>query len=128
MGRLREKLGLSKGHYYLHVAVLAGLPISLISDLATELDRSAAQIAEWVTAAPDSTVMSMQAGEVFCRLIEILDALLELHEGDLGGSLRWLTAPNVVLSNDKPVELLVTGFGTRAVRQAIRSIEYGLPV
>jgi len=61
---------------YLHVAVLAGLPISLISDLATELDRSAAQIAEWVTAAPDSTVMSMQAGEVFCRLIEILDALL----------------------------------------------------
>jgi len=76
MGRLREKLGLSKGHYYLHVAVLAGLPISLISNLATELDRSAAQIAEWVTAAPDSTVMSMQAGEVFCRLIEILDALL----------------------------------------------------
>ena len=128
MGRLREKLGLSKGHYYLHVAVLAGLPISLISDLATELDRSAAQIAEWVTAAPDSTVMSMQAGEVFCRLIEILDALLELHEGDLGGTLRWLTTPNVVLSNEAPVELLVTEFGTRAVRQAIRAIEYGLPV
>lgn len=128
MGRLREKLGLSKGHYYLHVAVLAGLPISLISDLATELDRSAAQIAEWVTAAPDSTVMSMQAGEVFCRLIEILDALLELYDGDLGGALHWLTAPNVVLSNERPVELLVTGFGTRAVRQAIRAIEYGLPV
>ena len=128
MGMLHEKLGLPKGHYYLHVAVLAGLPISLISDLASELERSAEQIAEWVTASPDSTVMSMQAGEVFCRLIEILDALLELHEGDLGGSLRWLTAPNVVLSNEKPVELLVTGFGTRAVRQAIRSIEYGLPV
>ena len=27
MGRLLEKLGLPKGHYYLHVAVLAGLPI-----------------------------------------------------------------------------------------------------
>jgi hypothetical protein len=37
---LQEKLGLLKGHYYLHVAVLAGLPVSLISDLASELDRS----------------------------------------------------------------------------------------
>jgi len=73
-------------------------------------------------------VMSMQAGEVFCRLIEILDALLELYDGDLGAALQWLTAPNVVLSNEVPVELLVTEAGTRAVRQAIRAIEYGLPV
>lgn len=128
MGRLHEKLGLPKGHYYLHVAVLAGLPVSLISDLSSELERSPAQVAEWVTASPDSAVMSMQVGEVFCRLIEILDALLELHEGDLGGTLRWLTAPNVVLSNERPVKLLVTEYGTRAVRQAIRAIEYGLPV
>jgi hypothetical protein len=76
MGRLCEKLGLPKGHYYLHVAVLAGLPVSLISDLASELERSPEQIAEWVTASPDGAVMSMQAGEMFCRLIEILDALL----------------------------------------------------
>lgn len=128
MGRLHEKLGLPKGHYYLHIAVLAGLPLSLISDLARELERSPEQIADWVPASPDSAVMSMQSGEVFCRLIEILDALLELHEGELGGTLRWLTAPNVALSNERPVELLVTGFGTRAVRQAIRAIEYGLPV
>ncbi|WCX10394.1 DUF2384 domain-containing protein [Pseudomonas aeruginosa] len=128
MGRLHEKLGLPKGHYYLHVAVLAGLPVSLISDLASELERSPEQMAEWVTASPDSAVMSMQAGEVFCRLIEILDALLELYDGDLGGALHWLTAPNVVLSNERPVDLLVTESGTRAVRQAIRAIEYGLPV
>jgi hypothetical protein len=38
MSGLQEKLGLLKGHYYLHVAVLAGLPVSLISDLASELD------------------------------------------------------------------------------------------
>ncbi|MBV6013982.1 MbcA/ParS/Xre antitoxin family protein [Pseudomonas aeruginosa] len=128
MGRLHEKLGLPKGHYYLHVAVLAGLPVSLISDLASELERSLEQIVEWVTASPGSAVMSMQASEVFCRLIEILDALLELYEGDLDGALHWLTAPNVVLSNERPVELLVTEPGARAVRQAIRAIEYGLPV
>ena len=105
-----------------------GPPVSLISDLASELERSPAQIAQWITASPGSAVMSIQAGAVFCRPIEILDALLELYDGDLGGALHWLTAPNVVLSNERPVELLVTGFGTRAVRQAIRAIEYGLPV
>ncbi|HGE2162056.1 TPA: hypothetical protein ACGJXJ_006998, partial [Pseudomonas aeruginosa] len=105
MGRLHEKLGLPKGHYYLHIAVLAGLPVSLISDLASELERSPEMIVEWVTASPGSVVISMQAGEVFCRLVEILDALLELYEGDLGGALHWLTAPNVVLSNERPVEL-----------------------
>lgn len=52
MGRLHEKLGLPKGHYYLHVSVLAGLPVSLISDLASELERSPEQISEWVTAPP----------------------------------------------------------------------------
>ncbi|WP_367305270.1 antitoxin Xre/MbcA/ParS toxin-binding domain-containing protein [Ectopseudomonas hydrolytica] len=33
-----------------------------------------------------------------------------------------------MLSNEAPVELLVTEFGKRAVRQSIRAIEYGLPV
>lgn len=88
MGRLHEKLGLPKGHYALHVAVLSGLPVSLISDLASELGRSPAQIAEWVAESPGSKMMTLRAGEVFCRLIDILDALLELHDGDQAGPLH----------------------------------------
>ncbi|SDA79616.1 hypothetical protein SAMN03159475_4302 [Pseudomonas sp. NFPP33] len=80
MDKLHDKLGLPKGHYHLRRAVLTGLPVSLISDLASELERSPAQVAQWITASSGSAVMSIQAGEVFCRLIEILDALLELHE------------------------------------------------
>ncbi|MDG9927321.1 MULTISPECIES: MbcA/ParS/Xre antitoxin family protein [unclassified Pseudomonas] len=57
------------------------------------------------------------------ELDDLLAELLELHEGDLGGTLRWLTAPNMALSNERPIELLVTEYGTRAVRQAIRAIE-----
>jgi uncharacterized protein (DUF2384 family) len=34
----------------------------------------------------------------------------------------------VVLANERPVELLATEAGTRAVQQAIHAIEYGLPV
>lgn len=44
-------------------------------------------IAQWITSSSGSTVMPIQAGELFSRLIEILDALLELHEGARGGAL-----------------------------------------
>ena len=128
MDRLHEKLGLPKSHYSLHVAVLSGLPMSLISDLAPELGRSPAQVAQWLAESPDSTVMSVRAGEVFCRLVQILDALLALYNEDSGAALDWLTAPNVVLSNERSVDLLATEAGARAVRQAICAIEYGLPV
>ena len=102
-GRVIDRSSIAESGFA-YEAVLAGLPVSLISDLASELERSPAQIAQWITASPGSAVMSIQAGEVFCRLIEILDALLELYDGDLGGALHWLTAPNVVLSNERPVE------------------------
>ncbi|SFM65332.1 antitoxin Xre/MbcA/ParS toxin-binding domain-containing protein [Halopseudomonas yangmingensis] len=128
MDNLHEKLALPKGHYSLHVAVLSGLPVSLISDLASILGRSPAQVAEWVAEFSGNTVMTLRAGETFCRLVEILDALLELHDENHEAALHWLTTPNMVLSNERPIELLTTEAGARAVRQAICAIEYGLPV
>lgn len=44
---------------------------------------------------------------------------MELYDGDLEGTLRWLTAPNMVLANELPVGLLVTEAGKRAVQQAM---------
>jgi uncharacterized protein (DUF2384 family) len=128
MDKLYDKLRLPKGHYRLHVALLTGLPASLVSDLAQELGRSPVQIEEWVGASSRNAAMSLQASEVFCRLVETLDALLELYDGDLEGTLRWLTAPNMVLANELSVGLLVTEAGKRAAQQAIHAIEYGLPV
>lgn len=54
---------------------------------------------------------------MFCRLVETLDALLEMYDGDLEGTLRWLTAPKTVLANELPVELLITEAGKRVVQQ-----------
>ncbi|WP_435634851.1 antitoxin Xre/MbcA/ParS toxin-binding domain-containing protein [Pseudomonas solani] len=72
--------------------------------------------------------MSPRSGEVLYRLVEILDVLLELYDGNLDGALRWMTSPNLTLASERPVELLVTGPGLRAVLHVIRSIEHGLPV
>lgn len=128
MDKLYDKLGLPKGYYRLHRAVLAGLPVSLVADLARELGQSSAQVAKWVGASSRHAEMSMRASEVFCRLVETLDVLLELYDGNLEGALHWLTTPNMALANERPVHLLITEAGRRAVRQAIHTIEYGLPV
>lgn len=108
--------------------VLAGFPIALAEELAHELGLPRTQVARWVGTSFQHVVMSARAGEVFCRLVETLDALLELHEGDLDGALRWLTSPALTLASERPIDLLVTEPGRRAVLQVIHAIEHGLPV
>ena len=128
MQRIHDRLGLPNSHYRMHEAVLAGLPVALAADLAHELGLPRAQIARWMGVSFRRSVMSVQVGEVFCRLVETLDALLELYEGDLDGALRWLTSPVLTLASERPIDLLVTEPGRRAVLQVINALEHGLPV
>lgn len=72
--------------------------------------------------------MSTRSGEILYHLVEVLDALLELYDGHIEGALQWLTSPNLTIASERPVDLLVTEPGCRAVLQVIHSIEHGLPV
>lgn len=128
MQKLYDRLRLPKAHYRMHQSVLVGLPIMLVADLAQELGLPRTQVARWVGTSFRHSVMSARAGEVFCRLVETLDDLLELHDGDIEGALHWLTSPVQTLASERPIELLVTESGRRAVRQVIHAIEHGLPV
>ena len=127
MQKLYDRLGLPKAHYRMHQAVLAGLPVSLVADLAHELGLRRTHVARWVGTSFRHSLMSARTGEVFCRLVETLDALLELHEGDLDGALRWLTSPVLSLASERPIDLLITEPGRRAVLQVILALEHGLP-
>ncbi|MBH3341589.1 DUF2384 domain-containing protein [Pseudomonas mendocina] len=130
MDKLHDKLDLPKGHYHLHQAILAGLPASLISDLAVELGQPTAQIAEWIGARSISldSAMPISSSETFCRLVRALDSLGDLYESNLEGAISWLTTPNKVLAKERPVDLLATEAGGHAVQQAIHAIEHGLPI
>ncbi|WP_115290747.1 antitoxin Xre/MbcA/ParS toxin-binding domain-containing protein [Ectopseudomonas mendocina] len=128
VGALHRRLGLPTTHYRMHHAALDGLPTKLAADLAHELGLPCSQIAKWIGASPRRTVMSPRSSEVLYHLVEVLDALLELSDGNLDGALRWLTSPNRTLASERPLDLLVTEPGCRAVLQVIRSIEHGLPV
>lgn len=125
---IHDQLGLPKAHYRIHRAVLEGLPLTLVTDLAQRLALPRSQVARWIGASFRYTTMSVRSGEIFCRLIETLDILVDLYEGDVNSALRWLTSPNIALSSDRPIDLLATESGCRAVLQLIRAIEYGLPV
>lgn len=128
VGALHRRLGLPTTHYQMHHAALDGLPTKLAADLAHELGLPRPQIARWVGASPRRAVMSPRSSEALYHLVEVLDALLDLYDGNLDRALRWLTSPNLTLASERPIDLLVTEPGCRAVLQVIRSIEYGLPV
>jgi uncharacterized protein (DUF2384 family) len=59
--------------------------------------------------------MSPRSNEILYHLVEFLDALLELYNGNLDEALRWPTPPNLTLASERPVDLLVTEPGYRAV-------------
>lgn len=128
VGALHRRLGLPTTHYQMHHAALNGLPTKLAADLAHELGLPLSQVAKWVGTSPRRAVMSPRSSEVFYHLVEVLDALWDLYEGNVDGAVRWLTSPNLTLASERPIDLLVTESGCRAVLQVIRSIEYGLPV
>lgn len=128
VGALHRRLGLPTTHYQMHHAALDGLPTKLAADLANELGLPRSQLARWVGASPRRAVMSPRSSEVFYHLVEVLDALWDLYDGNVDGVLRWLTSPNLTLASERPIDLLVTAPGCRAVLQVIRSIEHGLPV
>ncbi|AYQ81408.1 antitoxin Xre/MbcA/ParS toxin-binding domain-containing protein [Pseudomonas aeruginosa] len=128
VGALHRRLGLPTTNYQMHHAALDGLPTKLAADLAHELGLPCSQVAKWVGTSSRRTVMSPRSSEVFYHLVEVLDALWDLYDGNVDGALRWLTSPNLTLASERPVDLLVTEPGCRAVLQVIRSIEHGLPV
>lgn len=126
--KLHHRLGLPRGHYWLHRAVMGGLSVTLVSELAKELGLPHSQVAKWVSLSGRRPTMTVRSAEVFLRLVETLDALLELHSGEVRGALKWLSSPCQTLASERPIDLLVSTAGHRSVMQAIHSIDYGLCV
>jgi hypothetical protein len=52
--------------------------------------------------------MPISSSEVFCRLVRALDSIGNLYESNQEGAISWLTTPNKVLAEERPVDLLAT--------------------
>jgi putative toxin-antitoxin system antitoxin component (TIGR02293 family) len=65
--------------------------------------------------------------ERLLRISRVLDASVELFEGDREGAVRWLRSPNRALGGEVPLDMAKTEVGALEVERLIGRIEYGVP-
>jgi putative toxin-antitoxin system antitoxin component (TIGR02293 family) len=65
--------------------------------------------------------------ERLLRISRVLDASVELFEGDREGAVRWLQSPNRALGGEVPLDMARTEVGALEVEKLIGRIEYGVP-
>lgn len=128
MERLKERLGFPIAHYRLHRAITEGLPLALLAQLADEMDIPEELLSDWLPGGKSGHKMSVATGEIFYRLVHIVEALQGIYGEDKSGIVGWLTTPKIVLANEVPIDLITTAMGGRAVLQLLIAQEYGLPV
>jgi putative toxin-antitoxin system antitoxin component (TIGR02293 family) len=64
--------------------------------------------------------------ERLLRISRVLDAAVELFEGDRGRALRWLQSPNRALNGEAPLHMARTEIGAHEVEDLIGRLEYGV--
>ena len=64
--------------------------------------------------------------ERMLRLSRVLDAAVELFEGDRESAVRWLQSPNRALNGETPLDMSRTEIGAREVENLIGRLEYGV--
>ena len=60
------------------------------------------------------------------RFISVYVAIVELFEGDLQYALNWMKAECKGLGNNKPLALLSTSAGCKAVTEMVGRLEFGV--
>ncbi len=60
------------------------------------------------------------------RFSRIFGKVLELFEGDVGATRRWLSAPLRALGGERPIALARTDVGAREVEALIGRLEHGV--
>lgn len=58
--------------------------------------------------------------------IRVLDAALQLFDGDVSAAIQWLKSPSRALGDESPILMLSTPPGVEAVMDLIGQIKYGI--
>ena len=64
--------------------------------------------------------------ERLLRLSRVLDAAVELFEGDRNRAVKWLRSPNRALNGEAPLDMAKTEIGAHEVENLIGRLEYGV--
>jgi len=130
----KSLLGFTSTHpTALHKAMLAGLPFgSLTKYLAScgfepnEVYHILAMPLRTLARRKASNLLSSDETQRLYRLATVVEAAVELFEGDRTSAIEWLRAPRAVLSDLTPLEMLRTEYGSTEVLHLIGRLEHGV--
>jgi putative toxin-antitoxin system antitoxin component (TIGR02293 family) len=118
-----------------HERVEEGLSYGSLERLRRVLGVPASRFAELISVPTRTLVRRKEAGRLqpdesdrLLRLSRIVGLALELFEGELEASRRWLLDRNLALGGPSPVELTSTDVGAREVENLIGRLEHGIPL
>ncbi len=126
-------LGLPSGKLELHEAVKEGVPYTVYTKLAAASGLESKELARYV-AISSATLrrrakagrFKLEEGDRLFRFAVVFKIAIELFEGDRERAWRWIINPVHGLGGRRPVEMVTTTVGTKAVLDLIGQLEHGV--
>ncbi|MNJ36692.1 hypothetical protein D3C77_314890 [compost metagenome] len=131
-GGVWATLGVPESGAELLTLIQAGFPFSMIEPLSQLLNMTPLQLARYLRMSTSTLRRRRLAGHFnpeesdrLYRTAKVVVAVLQLYEGRVHQTLRWMTEPQYGLGGRRPITLLMTSVESDAVLQLIGRLEYG---
>lgn len=129
---LWSRIGMPARGRGLHELIKSGAPFEIIAKLADATGMNQVDIAKSLGISQKTVTRRQAAGRLtseesdrLYRLLKLLDAAVELFEGDTTAAKEWLEAPAVGLSGLRPIEMTASTAETDAVLDLVARLELG---
>ena len=128
-----KALGLPSGRLALHAAVKEGVPYTVYAKLAAASGLESRELARYVGISSATLRRRAKAGRFkldegdrLYRFAVVFKSAIELFEGDRERAQRWILNPVDGLGGRRPVEMVTTTVGTKAVLDLVGQLEHGV--
>ncbi len=132
--RLIMSLGIPSDPLSVHSWIVAGISPEIIirlvksvrSDIKTVCHLVGISKSTIIRKLKNETPLTPEQGARVYSVIQVLDAVISLHNGDLTMAMSWLHCPAKGLGGEIPINLLTTASGAQAVIELIGRIQYSV--
>ncbi|WP_182788487.1 antitoxin Xre/MbcA/ParS toxin-binding domain-containing protein [Aeromonas media] len=132
---LLTTLSLPKQPIDAHMKILTGFSPDIVARLSLETQIDEATICRWVGIShaayhrknkADKKIFSVEQSGRLYIFIRILDAAIQLFNGDISAAVQWLKSPARSFGDETPLQMLRTPTGAEAVMSLIGCVGHGV--
>ena len=132
--RLIMSLGIPSDPLSVHSWIVAGISPEIIIRLVKSVRSDIKTVCHLVGISKSTIIRKLkneipltpEQGARVYSVIQVLDAVISLHNGDLTMAMSWLHCPAKGLGGEIPMNILTTPSGVQAVVDLIGRIEHGV--